>query len=449
MSDHRRSGAVLCERRAEFGGGLESPALARRLLRDALVTVGRDAWLDTGELAVSEVVTNAALHAHSRIDLTIEVFDDVVCVQVRDFNPAPPLQRSYDDEATTGRGMALVATLAVDCGVEMLGEDGKVVWFCVGDEPDRTEDDVLAAWELDDWDAAPTPDRQLVTLRGMPVTLWFSARQHHDAILRELALYAATRRDECNPDLAAADCARSTISGSLVAFLQDEASRGVRHAVAPTIDGAAPTQAEVVDLELAVPVDSARLFIALQDVLDSAERLAIEGHLLASPALPEVVAVRDWACEQIVAQLAGVPASPWGGVAQRRFETEVRSRAHTAPSVWDASLITEATTCAAAADDANRLVAVSEPLAELVGWTVDELVGRRIISLIPPRFREAHVAGFTRLLTTGEAHVLGVELDVLFLCRDGSERRCRMVLEEQSTALGAVYVAWIDPILDA
>ncbi len=54
-----------------------------------------------------------------------------------------------------------------------------------------------------------------------------------------------------------------------------------------------------------------------------------------------------------------------------------------------------------AADDANRIIAIRDPLAELPGWRPGDLVGRRVVTLIPPALREAHVAGFTRHLTTG------------------------------------------------
>jgi hypothetical protein len=93
------------------GGRPSSPPSQRRCRPSARARharrVGREEWLDAGELAVSEVVTNAALHAHTPIDLHLEVLADRLRVAVRDRNPEMPLQRHYDDEATTGRGMGL------------------------------------------------------------------------------------------------------------------------------------------------------------------------------------------------------------------------------------------------------------------------------------------------------------------------------------------------------
>jgi hypothetical protein len=78
---------------------------------------------------------------------------------------------------------------------------------------------------------------------------------------------------------------------------------------------------------------------------------------------------------------------------------------------------------------------------------VDDLVGRRVVALIPPELREAHVAGFTRHLTTGEAHVLGVPLRLPVLRADGTRLDCDFLIEQTPATTGrAVYIAWIQPI---
>ncbi len=86
----------------------ESAGAARRALRAALQEAGIDRWLDEAELALSEIATNAVLHAHTRIDIDIRVFDDCVYVAVHDLDPTPPVARHYGTEATTGRGLDLV-----------------------------------------------------------------------------------------------------------------------------------------------------------------------------------------------------------------------------------------------------------------------------------------------------------------------------------------------------
>ncbi|MPZ72990.1 MAG: ATP-binding protein [Nitriliruptorales bacterium] len=106
----------------------ESPRRARRFVRDALLDDQVDTTLDVVTLLVSEVVTNAVLHARS--DVTVRVRNDgrIVRVEVTDKSPAPPVQQYLSREATTGRGMVLVEALADAWGTNP-GSDGKTVWF--------------------------------------------------------------------------------------------------------------------------------------------------------------------------------------------------------------------------------------------------------------------------------------------------------------------------------
>lgn len=59
-----------------------------------------------------------------------------------------------------------------------------------------------------------------------------------------------------------------------------------------------------------VGTDAPAHFAALQDVLDEANRLAADGQLLTHPALPEVIAVCDWAAEQVISTLTGQAPMP-------------------------------------------------------------------------------------------------------------------------------------------
>jgi PAS domain S-box-containing protein len=440
----RRDGRVpLLERHLAMTPEPASAATARHLLRDALADANRLEWADAGELAVSEIVTNAALHAHTDIQLRVDVYDDEVCIEVEDRNPALPIRREYDHEATTGRGLDLVAAVATACGVESLGSGGKVVWACLGaDEETAGEldaDALLEVWAVDhdDDDGAEPAGSTPVLLRSMPINLWLSGREHHDAILRELVLYLA-ERPELTADIEGADRARAVVSGALVREL--ERIHGAGH------PSRLPWVVNEIDLSISVPADAVRCFGVLQDVLDLAESLAVRGELFIRPALPEIVAVRDWACEQVIAQVAGAPSAPWGGTDREHFETAVHERVDDPAPEWDDAMVADAAVAVAAADDANRIIAVSQPLASLAGWEVGELVGRRVVTLVPPRFREAHVAGFSRFLSSGEARILGMPLDLPLLTKDGAEITCRFRIELGPTSAGrTVYLAWVEP----
>jgi PAS domain S-box-containing protein len=185
----------------------------------------------------------------------------------------------------------------------------------------------------------------------------------------------------------------------------------------------------------------------LQDALDAGIELGNAGDLLIRPALPEVIALRDWACEQVLAQVHGVPPTPWTGTDHPRFVDPHVVR-DTAPlPAWDNEVVAASPRSVVAADDNNRLVAVSRSAAEMLGWDADDLTGRRVVTIVPSALREAHVAGFTRHLTTGETHALGVPLQLPVLRADGTELLCSFLIERAAAEPGrAVYVAWIDPV---
>ncbi|HET9076865.1 MAG TPA: ATP-binding protein [Acidimicrobiales bacterium] len=85
--------------------------------------------VETAELLVSEVVTNAILHAASPFRLTVECRTPrMVSVEVRDSSGAAPVLTSPAQDATHGRGLLLIELLASRWGWRPV-EGGKVVWF--------------------------------------------------------------------------------------------------------------------------------------------------------------------------------------------------------------------------------------------------------------------------------------------------------------------------------
>ena len=436
-----------------------SPGQARRFVRALLAEADREDWSEAASLAVSELVTNAVLHAHSDIEVVGDVTDEHLRLEVRDDNPTLPAARSYDDHATTGRGLELVAAVTLSHGVDSLGSAGKVVWCCIGGASmadERSADELLAEWDdtveltslADEPEAqdASGDDAVPVVLRDMPATLWLAAREHHDALLRELALVRASADDAGAVDVAAVDAARAALDTAVDAELDRARSAGEASVPLPLYHpGALPSVPDSMDLHLRVRPEDAAAFGLLQDALDDGERLAHADRLLVRPALPEIVAVRDWACEQVIAQVAGSPGAPWPGADDERFTSDVD---HAVPTGgWDDAPVTSAAVGAIAVDDSNRVLAVSAPLAAVLRWSADELVGRRVVAIVPPRYREAHVAGFSRHLSTGDARALGVSLELPVLRADGEEVACRFLIESTPTPGGrTVYIAWITPL---
>ena len=110
----------------------ESVPVARRFARREAHDSQAD--VDTVVLLVSEVVTNAILHARSDIRLNIESRGDLVRVEVRDASPLTPRLHHFRLTSGTGRGLRMLERLSRSWGVEPdPAGAGKVVWFEVGE----------------------------------------------------------------------------------------------------------------------------------------------------------------------------------------------------------------------------------------------------------------------------------------------------------------------------
>ena len=103
---------------------------ARRFTTDAVIDLGAEEAAGEAQLLVSELATNAVVHARSPIRLTVLRDGDCVRVEVRDDDPhLPTLPSSMPPvTATGGRGILLVDAMATDWGVNA-NEKGKTIWF--------------------------------------------------------------------------------------------------------------------------------------------------------------------------------------------------------------------------------------------------------------------------------------------------------------------------------
>lgn len=107
-----------------------SPGLARQFVLGALEREGKPELGDVAILLVSELVTNAYLHAGSAVDIDVECHGDEVEVAVTDESLQQPrvIRHGSPDGTPSGRGLQLVDALATEWGARA-GPDGKTVWF--------------------------------------------------------------------------------------------------------------------------------------------------------------------------------------------------------------------------------------------------------------------------------------------------------------------------------
>jgi anti-sigma regulatory factor (Ser/Thr protein kinase) len=98
-------------------------------LADRAVTPER---IDDVVLVASELVSNAVVHAEGQggkddLDIAWELQPDCVLIRVLDTSPDLPFRRTTKASDTRGRGLSIVAALALDWGVKRTSS-GKQVW---------------------------------------------------------------------------------------------------------------------------------------------------------------------------------------------------------------------------------------------------------------------------------------------------------------------------------
>ena len=102
----------------ELPPNTESVPTARRFVRDLMVESDTVADVDTASLLVTEIVTNAVLHAWTPMTLRVSRSAPTSCAsRCRDGSQLPPRVHAFSATAATGRGLRLLESLAVRWGV--------------------------------------------------------------------------------------------------------------------------------------------------------------------------------------------------------------------------------------------------------------------------------------------------------------------------------------------
>lgn len=271
----------------------EARAALRELLRDSPFADR----LDDGELALSELVTNAVLHGRDPIVLRLVRTDHCVRVEVGDGSAVSPSFSMLDPTAVTGRGLMLISAASDRWGVEP-DPDGKRVWFELHlhgpqDDLDVDVDALLAAWG-DDLDGDPAHEQVRVVLTDLDTTLVARAEAHVEGLLRELCLL--TCDDTGLPD-GTARVARSVLQA---AAGMDAVRADLKHQLAVAVSAGQPR----VDLTLTIQRDDAELVRDFSHAVDEADRLSRAGQLLTTPAPAELSAARQSYLRRLLAQLS-------------------------------------------------------------------------------------------------------------------------------------------------
>lgn len=391
----------------------ESARTARRTVVEALTEAGASRLADSASLLVSELVTNAILHARTSIDVTVSATPSGLRVGVADRSAALPSRRDYGSSATTGRGLELVDMIATRHGTDTHGDGTKTVWFelgVTGLDPQQRE-------RIESTSTSTTT----VRLEHVPLRLARAWQQHTDALLREYLLACWDIADDLDNRVAEQALASDAVAVFADAF---DAVTGP------------PTPGGHVDLTIALTGVRAECFELLNEVMDRVVVMAERDELLAPPTQPEIRLLRRWLCDEVRRQSGGALPTAWGGLEPATVPATVR------PVDWDTTFVDTADDAMVAADDANRIIAASDAALELLGWSRQELVGQRIVRVIPAPMRESHIAAFTHHLLTGTTTILDRHVEVPALRSDGTEVMVDLEVRRAQAGGGrAVFVA--------
>ena len=286
---------------------------ARAWVLDELAAIGREDLMDAAELGVSELVTNAILHADPPIVVRVGGTATHPRVEVHDTSAAPPRIRDMTDDqrllATVGRGLGIVAMYSTTWGAEISAQ-GKVVWFEPAAEPEFLEDGpdlVPAVFDLSEVvaervAAAGEPDdRQAVRLLGMPVKMFAHYRTWYDELRRELRLLALNHGNDY-------PIAQELSEITLQVEQERRQATGVNR-----LDEAIAEGLESVDLEYLVPAGAGATMGRLLELLEEVDVFCREQRLLTLEPNPQQLALREWYLGEFARQTVGEEPVPWSG----------------------------------------------------------------------------------------------------------------------------------------
>ena len=284
----------------ELASEIKSCSIARRFVQETLVDAPDD-LRDDASLLISEVVTNALLHAKGPVRIEVEQNGGAYRIAVSDESSAPPTQKGYRTDDATGRGLQLLDGLATSWGWEWT-RPGKVVWFELGGPTDGARSPTFERRSYED----PYPDGIPIALLDAPVEEMIRTGAHYDALYREFRLIL-----ELDPSR------RQAIPGRLLALINALGTSflGYGHSAEEAWGTAVHENRRTVNVHFRLPPEAGPAVERYNELLDEADDYCQRAELLTIAPTDEALAVRRWAFGQVVCQCRGEPPMPWTGSA--------------------------------------------------------------------------------------------------------------------------------------
>ena len=291
---------------------------ARRWVAGVCREIGRPDLIETCETALTEVVTNAVLHAKPPLSVRMRGTREHPRVEVRDSSPEPPqVPRGeislddfdlddFDELATFGRGLSIVAQCSSAWGADR-DEDGKIVWFVPQADPGHEPGEaVLTGWEEHRLPRPRSGERIDIHLHDVPVRTMVDTQRHFTELRRELRLLALDR---------AASYPVATDLSDFFATLDHDFRNQL---LSDDVVDAFHAGVEVVDIDVTGPVDTAERFRRLLDLLDLADAFCRDERLLTLARSEQQVSFQRWFFGEFVRQAQGEEPTAWPASGERQ-----------------------------------------------------------------------------------------------------------------------------------
>jgi len=275
--------------------------------------IGRHDLVECAELGVSELVTNALLHAVPPLTVRVRGTVEHPRVEVRDGSPEAPLMPTEDDEddllLTFGRGLGIVARCSTAWGVD-LEEHGKTVWFTPATEPTGDPVEGVVTGEQAIVRPAPSPDEMRIDIVGVPLRMYLEFQRHHRELRREVRLLSLAH---------GTDYPLAKDLSDLFGAMERDLREGIG---ADQIDQALASGAATADLHVAMPRETAATIGRFIELLDLADAFCREKRLLSLARMPDQQKFQRWFLSEFVRQERGEAAVAWKDAAVARPEDQ-------------------------------------------------------------------------------------------------------------------------------
>lgn len=301
-----------------LGAGPRGVQDARRWVVGAFNAIGRTDLVESAEVAVSELVTNALLHGKPPIQVRVRGTHEHPRVEVHDGSLDPPEMPAVtaDDDLdglllTFGRGLNIVARASYAWGAE-IEDDGKTVWFTPAN--DFSEDfgvDPLITRppgptglprEL------PAADLAEFHLNAVPIADFIGFQRHFRELRREVRLLALAHESDypLAKDLAQVfDTVGRPFSLGLGG---DEIVRAQDAGLVTT------------DLRVCMSRSHARSLDRFVDLLELTDEFCRAEKMMSLARTPRQRAFQNWFLSELVSQADGADPHPWAGLPDSSVE---------------------------------------------------------------------------------------------------------------------------------